>query len=230
MITVVCVKTGHKYGMRYVVHLKRMIDKYLPVEHRFVCLTDQHEREPGGIEFIDIREYGLKGWYAKMLIFNRSIVGPGKILFIDLDMVIARSLMPLVALDHEFVICRNFTQLRQMRDGGKVTWPCLYGSCVMLLGDGFGLDIWHQFMSDSWGWITRAKQMGDQWIIEQLDNSAVFFQDVLPTGYLLHYKDFTDTPDDRAAILVFAGKTKPIDCKIEWIKRLWYCPDDHHGG
>lgn len=226
MITIVCVKTGHKYGMRYVLHLQRMIEKHMPVEHRFVCLTDQDESQPPGIEFINIREYGLKGWFAKMLVFNREIVGPGKILYIDLDMVVAGDLGPLVNLDidYELGICENFTQIRQRRDGGKVTWPCGYGSCVMLLGKEYGPEVWDKFSEDPWAHIANSKQFGDQYIIEKLTaGKAIFLQDLLPPGYFLHYKDFTDEPDERAAILVFAGKTKPIDCSIPWIKTLWFC-------
>ena len=223
MITVVCVLTGKKYGFRYVLQLHRMVSKFLPVDHRFLLLTDETTTAPDGIEVINIEHYGLKTWFAKMLIFNREVVGDGKILYIDLDMIIAKSLEPLVNLDINFGICDNFTRINQIRNGGKATWPCQFGSCVMLLGDGFGQFVWDKFWKKPWAYILNAKQFGDQYIIECLTGKcAVVLQDVLPEGYFLHYKDFTEEPDERAAVLVFAGKTKPIDCQIPWIKEKWH--------
>lgn len=227
LLTVVCVQTGHKYSFKYVLHLRRMVAKHLPLDHQFICLTDQPHTDPQDIHLIDIAEYHLKGWFAKMLVFNRDVVGPGKILYIDLDMVIAGSLLPLVSGDfeHYFGICQNFTQIRQAKDDGRVTWPCGFGSCVMLLGEGYGPEVWDKFWPDSWDHIVDCKQYGDQYIIEKLTaGNAILLQDILPAGYFLHYKDFTDEPDPDAAILVFAGKNKPIDCQIPWIKQLWICP------
>jgi len=231
MLKVVCVMTGRKYSMKYVYHLRRMITKHLPVDHTFICLTDEPiENPPSNIKFINvakyISQYGLKIWFAKMLIFNREIVGDGKILYIDLDMVIAASLEPLANLDMEYHlgICANFTRINQARNGGKPTWPCGYGSCVMLLGEEYGPEVWDKFSKDTWGYIGNAHQFGDQYIIEKLTaGNAIMLQDVLPDGYFLHYKDFTINPDKRAAVLVFAGKTNPADCDIQWITDLWYC-------
>lgn len=223
-LKVVCVRTGRKYPLRYVLHLQRMVERYLPYDHEFICLTDQqdHQNDPN-ITFIDISHWKLHTWFAKMLIFNHDVVGSGKILYIDLDMVIAGDLRPLVDLDIDFGICQNFTQIRQTREG-KVTWPCRYGSCVMLLSDRWARhQFWEQFWNRSWQWITEARQFGDQWIIEKMYGGAVYLQDMLPEGYFLHYRDFTDTPKPDAHILVFAGKSKPMNCKIEWIKKLWNC-------
>lgn len=222
MITVVCVRTGEKYGIEYVAALRDMVSKHLPRRHRFVCLTDQPERI-GGVSFLSIGGYGLEGWFAKMLVFNRAFVGDGKILYIDLDMVIAGSLEPLADLNIDFGICKNFTRIRQEKEG-NVTWPCLFGSCVMLLGAGFGQHVWDEFKRDRLGYIERAGNKGDQQIIQWINPSSLYLQLILPPGYLLHYKDFTDTPDDSAAILVFAGKSKPANCQIEWIRNHWPAP------
>lgn len=228
MTTVVTVRTGKKYPVWYVTHMKRMMARYLPGMTRFVCLTDQPE-SIDGVVTVDISAYGLKSWYAKMLVFNRDVVGPGKILYIDLDMIVAGDLTPLVNLDCAFAICRNFTQINQARNGGRVTWGCGYGSCVMLLGEQFGTGedetIWDKFHEDEWGWIEKAAQMGDQWIIEQIHPHAAILQDLLPPGFFLHYKDFPEDPLSAmdARVFVFAGKTKPHDCQIKWIRDKWHC-------
>jgi len=226
---VFCVRTGNKYPIRYVLHLHQMIARHLPVDHEFFCLTDQPSFGPADIHFIDITKYGLKGWFAKMLIFNREVVGDGRILYIDLDMVIARCLEPLVNLDIDSMlgICENFTRIHQRNNGGQIKWPCGFGSCVMLLGKDYGTEVWDKFWENSWKHITDAKQFGDQYIIEKLTaGNAVLLQDLLPEGYFLHYRDFTDKPDPRAAILVFGGRRNPMNCQIPWIKQLWNCHEE----
>lgn len=227
MIKAICVRTGTKYPLRYVLHMQRMVAKHLSAPHEFICLTDQETDTAGlTIKFIDIRQWKLHGWFAKMLLFNEAVTGPGPILYIDLDMVVAGSLDPLAALDVDFGVCQNFTQIRQMREGGRVTWPCRYGSCVVLLGAYWSRRrVWEAFEKDSWAWISRARQFGDQWIMEQIQGDAAYLQDRLPPGYFLHYRDFTEAPDPAASILVFAGKEKPATCKIGWISRHWYCSE-----
>lgn len=221
MITVVCVRAGKKYGIGYVAALARMVSENISQDYRMLCLTDQPERIDG-VEFIDISEFDLHKWFAKMLVFNRRIVGTGKILFIDLDMIIIGGLDRLVDLDVSFGICRNFTRLRQGKTG-SVTWPCLYSSCVMLLDDQFGDDVWEKFWLTPSQHIKNAGRLGDQAIIQWLYPAAPYLQNKLPDGYFLHYSDFTDKPDERAAILVFAGRHKPHNCEFDWIKRLWTC-------
>ena len=197
-ITVICVRTGKKYGIGYVAALRDMVAEHLTQPHRFVCLTNQPERLDG-VEFIDISRFDLPGWWAKMLVFNRPIVGSGKIIFIDLDIIIVNSLDPLVNLDVDFSICRNFTRLRQCKSG-RVTWPCFYSSCVMILGDGFWREIWPIFWSDRHRHIKIAGRLGDQTTIQNIYPTAPYLQNKLPNGYFLHYSDFTAGPDEPAPI------------------------------
>ena len=218
-ITVICVRTGKKYGIGYVAALRDMVAEHLTQPHRFVCLTNQPERLDG-VEFIDISRFDLPGWWAKMLVFNRRVVGAGKILFIDLDMVIIGSLDRLADLDIDFGICRNFTRIRQAKNN-RVMWPCFYSSCVMLLGDGFGPKIWETFSCMHSEYIESAGRLGDQSTIQWLYPAAPYLQNKLPDGYFLHYSDFTDEPDERAAILVFGGRHKPSNCEFEWVRNRW---------
>lgn len=233
MITVAAVCVGKRYGTHYINNLASMVERHLPGQYRFVCLIDETRKHVPGVQYINVSNFKLPpSWFCKMLLFNRDLLGEDPILFIDLDMIIKGDLTPLVVWEDPeapFGICGNFTRVFQERVDGKATWPCKYGSCVMRLPQGdWGQDIWEYFNNDSWEWMSRAKQMGDQWIIEQIvpEKEVTILQDVMPENYFYHYRDFiglvAPTKEvDEAAILVFAGKTKPDNCQAPWIEELW---------
>ena len=109
MITVACVRTGTKYSIGYVLKLAAMCARHLSQTHRFVCLTDR----PGdfsGIETVDVSPTGLRGWWAKMALFDFTARSSDRVLYLDLDMVVCGSLDPLAALNVEFGVCANFTR------------------------------------------------------------------------------------------------------------------------
>ena len=220
MINIVCVRVGTKYSIDYVTNLQRMVAKHLPLEHRFICLTDQPERAPG-VYCLDVSawtRYGLTGWWAKMLVFAYQEDGhPGghPTLYFDLDTVIIGDLTPLATLPTEFSICRNFTQL-----AGHTTWPCRYGSCVMWLPRLFRADIWDRFCADLHGWMARCPK-GDQQAIEQIYPTAAYLQDILPEGYLVGRRDFSAAPPPGAAVMIFAGREKPHNTQWTWLKQAW---------
>lgn len=221
MLTVICVRTGNKYGIEYVEKLRAMVGRHLSIPHRFVCLTDQPDT-CDGVEFIDISRHGLVGWYAKLLVFNREVSGPGRLLYFDLDMVICGNIDALAALAIPMGICENFTKIRQERSGASSTWNCAFGSCVMLLSPNYGQPVWDSFDRNRQHHIEKAGRMGDQKIIENIGPAGVtILQDLLPPGFFCHYKDFMSAPDSRAAVLVFAGNQKPHNTSVPWARDLW---------
>lgn len=206
MITVACVRTGDIYGIEYVAKLRDMVARYLPMPHRFVCLTDQPETLDG-VEMIGV---SLPGWWAKMAVFSL----PGKRIYFDLDTVIIGDLSPLAEIDAPFATCANFTR------AVNPAYPCRYGSCIMVMADGFGDDVWQAFSAES-DRIMASCRYGDQQAIEQLYPDAVLLQDVLPEGYLVGRRDFTDQKPDKAAVMIFAGPHKPHNTPHKWLREAW---------
>jgi hypothetical protein len=211
VITVACVRTGDRYGIEYVAKLRDMVARYLPMPHRFICLTDQPETL-AGVEMIPLM--GLPGWWAKMALFSRSFRGEGRCLYFDLDTVIIGDLTPLAEIEAPFAICANFTR------AVNPAYPCRYGSCIMVLADSFGSDIWASFMSESHRFI-QGCTYGDQQAIEQLYPDAILLQDVLPAGYLVGRREFTDERPEGAAVMIFAGKHKPHNTTHKWLREAW---------
>jgi len=101
MITVVCVYwqgpfrgDAERYPVWWIEKLERMVAKHLPLEHKFVCMSNVAvpcERIP--------LEHDWEGWWSKIELFRPGLF-KGKVLFLDLDTVIVGDLAPLFEFDH----------------------------------------------------------------------------------------------------------------------------------
>ena len=161
----------------------------------------------------------VSGWWGKMALFSPSLRWKGPTIYFDLDTVIIDTIAPLVDFAFaakEFAICANFT-----RRAGKLNYPCAYGSCVMVLPEGFGYDVFNQFVKHSRDMIDQAGAFGDQWVIERMIPGATLLQDVMPPGFFVGRREFDVIRPEGASLLIFAGKTKPDNCNIQWIKEEW---------
>lgn len=213
--TVACVRIGTKYGIEYVERLRSMVSRHLDGHGvDFICLTDQPEKAQG-VDMIDISGLGLTGWWAKMAVLAPHIRGMNHTLYLDLDTVIVDELWPLERWRGPFAICQNFTKL-----AGHPDWPCNYGSCVMSIPPGFGEAAFTLFMQDPQGWIERCPK-GDQQAIEMLIPGALYLQDLMPPGYFVGRRDFTDEKPPGAAVMIFAGKHKPHNTPHQWLREAW---------
>ena len=217
---VACVRTGDKYPVQYVYRLKEMVKKHLPFEHRFVCFTDRpNDLIPSGVRSVDISDTGLRSWWGKMVLFSHQWRRDERVLYFDLDSVIVGDLSPLAELDIDFGICSNFT-----RAAGITDWPCKYGSCVMSIGPGFDGSLFTRFWEDRWKIMDRAGKYGDQKAIEELAPDAVLLQPSLPVNFFLGYRDlekYREAPPNGCSLVIFAGKAKPHNTNIRWVKAAW---------
>jgi len=95
-LTVLCVRFGNKYGPEYVERLRNMVARHLTIPYEFVCLTDdQHPIE--GVRNIILSDQGYtKKWWHKVHMFDPSLGLNGRILYLDLDVVIVNNIDKLV--------------------------------------------------------------------------------------------------------------------------------------
>ena len=214
---VACVWTGTKYQAEYVHRLHRAVMRHLPIPHRFVCLTDRARDLRGtGIECVHA---DYPGWWAKMELFKPEWREGERVVFLDLDTVIVGDLSPLAEVESEFAICDCFLK----RLGVETKWPCRYGSCVMVLGETLGGDVWRDFEADSDDLMQSAGRHGDQQVIEWLHPLADILQDILP-GFFLHYRELPEHPGyppEGASLVIFGGSQKPTNCRMQWVRRAW---------
>lgn len=215
-LTVACVCVGNKYPFSDVVKLKNMVSRYLSRPYTFICLTDSPKTLNNHvIETVDINETGLKGWWAKMNLFNRAKMPGGRILYFDLDTVIAGDIEPLANWSGPFGICGSFT-----RAAGFKNWPCKYGSCVMSLSPTFGQMIWDRFYFDR-HIIMKMCKYGDQQAIENIYPDADILQEEMPAGFFQSYRNIGLVRRDDVKVVNFGGNNKPRNCKIPWVQEAW---------
>jgi hypothetical protein len=211
---VACVRTGGVYPFEYVTKLRNMVGRHMRGPYAFVCLTDQPERCEGAL-FIDIREVGLPGWWAKMLLFEPVWRGTSQIIFFDLDTVIIGDVSPLLGVPGEFAICESFTRL-----AGNSAYPCRYNSSCMVIGGGQCSFMWNKFGKRREYYIARHAAYGDQAAIEELYPQAAFLQNLMPKGFFANYRHLTMLMP-KASVVNFGGRHKPHNCPIPWVKAAW---------
>jgi hypothetical protein len=173
MLTVACVlRSGGIYDAGWVAKLKAGVARHLPIDHRFLCLSDVTDLP---CERIPLK-HDWPGWWSKIELFRL----PGPVLFFDLDS------LPIGDLSD---IARQASRpgLTMLRDfyapdhcgSGVMAW---YGSETRCLYDAFLFDP-ERLMNEP-----RAR-MGDQAFIEDVygRDRIIRWQDVLP-GQCVSYK------------------------------------------
>lgn len=175
MITVACVlRSGGIYDPSWVARLRGGVARHLPIEHRFVCLSDVDvpcDRVP--------LRHDWPGWWAKLEIFRV----PGPVLFFDLDTAIVGDLSGIarVAAENGTTVLRDFYRLGAGIGTGMMAWNDL-DLCRGL---------YETFAADPVGWQNSIGGRGDQGFLE--DAGCVRFyhrwQDDLPSqivSYKIH--------------------------------------------
>lgn len=112
-LTVCCVwvKGAYPYTAEYVVRLERMVRRHLRRPFRFVCLTDQPNALPTAIDVVRIQPDAMvpeptRGIWAKLEVFNpaRAWNSLGRVLFLDLDVLVVADLDPIVDFPATFAL------------------------------------------------------------------------------------------------------------------------------
>lgn len=168
MLNVACVlRSGGAYDATWVDRLKSGVTRYLPISHRFVCLSDVDvpcERMP--------LKHDWPGWWSKLEIFRLD----GPVLYLDLDTAIVGGLSDIAAqaMRPEFTALRDFY---------SESWV---GSGLMA----WNVDMKHlsaTFAADPNGYIAHYRTRGDQAFIMDHAKNITRWQDRLP-GQIVSYK------------------------------------------
>lgn len=193
MLTVCCVNWGKKYHPRYVLILEAMVKRNLSIPHKFVCFTDK----PFNYSCETRPLPGLEGWWNKVYLFKKGLF-EGKVLFLDLDVVITGNLDELVNYSDEFTSIKDWNY-----DS--------YNSSVMILGN--HPEIWNDFTPE-----VAQRLHGDQdWITYKLP-----FRNYFPETWCQSYRgSATAGVHKDCKIVCFHGEPKPHEAKAPWVKELW---------
>ena len=201
MITFVCVKVGSKYGPEYVNRLRRMIKVNYEGEHKFICLTDDRAGlttawTPVGTD--------LPGWWAKLILFKPHPALVGRVIYMDLDTVIAGNIDWLADYRGLFCILRDFYQ------------PTGWGSAIMSFQAGCHPEVWSHHTIQAIEHFT-----GDQDWIKAHIGKADIWQDLFP-GKIGSYKaDKLQDGPGKFSIVCFHGEPRPHEVG-GWVTDVWH--------
>jgi len=213
---VACVRTGTKFGFEYVIKLRNMLQRHLiKRDYRVVCFTDQPERCEW-VDFIDVSAVGLKGWWAKMILFEPAWRGGSQIIYFDLDTVIIGDLTPLLGVPDEFAILES-----PVRRAGNPSYPCRFNSSVMTISGGRCAFMWERFDKRRSQLMLAHDRYGDQAAIETLYPDAAILNRRMPKGFFCNYRDLTMIPPKDTSVINFGGPNKPHVCQIPWVQAAW---------
>ncbi len=210
--------------------LQRMVAAHLSLPHRFICVTDSPQGLAPGVEFFETpepaRNLGLiaspegprfPSCYRRLWSFSEEAKALGdRILVIDIDLVVMRS------IDHVFARPEEFVGWRPYRDWGPKE-KIRFGGGIYLLKTGTRVHVWEEFQSAHS--IKKARAAGyrgsDQaWISYKLAEREVYFD---KRSGLYSVRDLNregSLPTD-ACIVQFNGNEKPWQSRLPWARTQW---------
>jgi hypothetical protein len=216
-LNVVCIRVGERYGDVWVKNLWRMVARHLPIPHEFICYTD---KPIDGIKCIT-PHCDYQGWWSKLGLFRH----PARhTLYLDLDVVITDSLLPLVALLYKspgLWARDDFSySMRNPRQGLSIDQLKMLGgqgcvnSSVMLWRGDVAKDVWDKHTPDM-----LKECHGDQNVISKiLGNSIQFIPDELVCSFKYHVM----RGGPVAPIVVYHGDPKITDmAKADPLRQMW---------
>jgi hypothetical protein len=202
MLTIACVlKSGGIYEATWVARLRDGVARHLPVEHRFVCLSDVDvpcERIP--------LVHGWPGWWSKIELFKLQ----GPVLYFDLDTAIVGDLgdMAHAASAHEIVALRDFYRLGDGIGSGVLAWRDDVAA------------IYRRFAMHPEAHMLRLGSRGDQGFLEGYDG-VTRWQDIVSgiVSYKVHCRN--GIPPD-ARVVCLHGRPKFGDMPVnDPVRQAW---------
>lgn len=229
MINVVCVLNEQKrapYTIDWVVKLKNMVDRYLKITHSFICLTNSDDkRDDIGIIFRKLQN-DWRGWWSKMELFSPALAIAGRVLYLDLDVLVVNRLEPIVDYPAEFAIgpaygnpqVHHKHRVRGVRRG--------YNSSVMAFTPGeITEQIWEKFIRSPARWMEMFR--GDQDFLKQFcPDLEKFPREWIPKlGDCIDMDKNFEPPEQAKVVLCMERnmKKKNIDAvkKYPELRQVW---------
>jgi len=234
-LNVVCLKWGTLYDARYVNNLYRMVSRHLSRPFRFICFTDDSAGLLSDVEVYALPEFEEPDWqyarycsaWRKLALFDSTLANMrGKVLFLDLDVVIVDSIDCIASFAAPFAMIENWYQ--PGRQAGQAS--------VMCFDVGYPESLLHRYRDNPVAVLERYRTEQAYIASELGERRCTFFPDAwcksfkkhcLPTGIRRFWQSPKAIPGG-ARIMVFHGRPNPPDAiegvwgkKLPWYKR-WY--------
>ncbi len=208
MVTILCVlKSGGVYNQDWVEKLWAGVSRHMPVNFRFVCLSDVET----GFDRIPLK-HNWPGWWSKIEMFRPGVI-TGPTLYLDLDTVITGTLEPFIDLPHDFAMLEGF------HDDEMV------GSGVMWFKDKAPEGIYERFIQgperimDHYQNVKQGAYRGDQaFIFDTLDRKVDMISSPALRSYKMHCRNGLPA---GTSIVAFHGRPRPTEINPPWLLENW---------
>jgi len=217
-VNIVCMKWGTMYGPEYVNILYNMVNNNITLPFRFICMTEIVEGIRPEVEIAPLPDFKEPAWeyarycsaWRKLSLFDQQVLDlKGKLLFLDLDVVIVGNIDCFFTYSEKLAIIENWSQKGRLI-GQSSVFCFRIGTCTRLLEKYISRH--EEVMKNN-----RTEQM---YITRELgkDNFVYFPDDwcrsfkmhCMPGGILNSFVTPTKIPEN-ARIIVFHGSPNPPD-------------------
>jgi len=206
-LTVLCVWVrGHvPFTAEYVTRLRSMARRALP-HHRFVCLTDQSNKLPPDMETVEASAPGhLKGWWSKVRLFDPGLPLYGRLLYLDLDVLLVGDMTHVVNYPARFALAPDGAPAFRPRDGTVCVKR--FNSSVMVWDHGV-----HPELFKEWNQHVAHRLWGDQdWIGERAPEASP-----MPAEWFPRLSAAVSPPWPSEAKVILCKKPKNAEAASKW--------------
>ncbi len=119
VLTVLCLLVHGEYPFTpdYVRRLHKMVTRYCDRPFKMYCFTDQPDAMPDGVEPIQITKFpDCYALWNKLQCFNPAHGFTGRMLFLDLDVLIVSSLAPIIDFPADFALTEDIFAKERAHD------------------------------------------------------------------------------------------------------------------
>lgn len=214
MTTVACVyvRGEYPYTVEYVARLRAMVARWIDRAFRFVCLTDQPDQMPDGVEPVAVTKLAGFAPWTKLELFNPARRWAGRMLYLDLDTLIVSSLAPILDHPASFAITSDLVG-RTGVDSFKRRIVRRFNSSVMVWDGGAQTALY-----TDWTPAEAQRLSGDQdWIGERLPDAEAMPRDWFPR--LSEAKP--PWPSDAKVVLCKVPKNHVAAERWPWFAPMW---------
>jgi len=219
-LTVVCLwikgKGERAYTVEYVERLRNMVARHLSLSHRFVCMTDTPDLLPDGVEGLAVkRPRTLMPWWLKLKLFCGGMGWTGRLLYLDLDVLVVGSLDDIATFPAPFALLPDMAP--NFAGSARAPWLKVihrYNSSVMIHDAGARPQLW-----SDWNVSVAYRLRSDQdWIAERCPDETT-----LPPEWFGRLKSTTAPPFDPALKILLAIKLKnaAAEATLPWFRDYW---------
>lgn len=221
MTTVACVfvRGPYPYTPEYVIRLERMARRHLQGPFRFVCFTDQPEHLPASMDTIRIPSQvsaeGI-GYWNKVQLFNPTHGLTGRVLFLDLDVLVVNDLAPLVSYPAPVAFAADELALfRPARARNHVGLDIIrrFNASAIAFDPDAAAVLWSDWSANE----PKRLQSDQDWYAERMPEAAAMPVEWFPRISAVQ----PPWPEAAKVVLVKTPKNHVARRRWEWFEPLW---------